>query len=152
IGRQQRVHLGSDPAAVWEQAIPRLRGPIKRVVWARPNNALRLTAAPKAGLTALAEYTSIAAPEYPVHAVSHTQWLAATRKGLDILPEPEPRAIQWQIWAYAPLSTGSGRTVDPLSLTLSLQSDSDDRVLIALDELKEQFPWSKGSTSSGSTS
>jgi hypothetical protein len=32
-------------------------------------------------------------------------------------------------------------TVDPLSLLLSLQDNSDDRVQIALDELKETLPW-----------
>jgi hypothetical protein len=33
------------------------------------------------------------------------------------------------------------RAVDPLSLTLSLQQNADDRVQIALDELKGQLPW-----------
>ena len=32
------------------------------------------------------------------------------------------------------------KTVDPLSLTLSLQNDSDERVLGALEELQEHFP------------
>ena len=32
-------------------------------------------------------------------------------------------------------------TVDPLSLTLSLQENADDRVQLALDELKGQLPW-----------
>jgi hypothetical protein len=33
------------------------------------------------------------------------------------------------------------KTVDPLSLTLSLQNDSDERVQGALEELQEHFPW-----------
>jgi hypothetical protein len=32
-------------------------------------------------------------------------------------------------------------TVDPLSLTLSLQENADDRVQLALDELKGQLTW-----------
>jgi hypothetical protein len=32
-------------------------------------------------------------------------------------------------------------TVDPLSLTLSLQDNQDERVQRALDELKGRFPW-----------
>jgi hypothetical protein len=32
-------------------------------------------------------------------------------------------------------------TVDPLSLTLSLQDEADERVQLALGELKESFPW-----------
>jgi hypothetical protein len=33
------------------------------------------------------------------------------------------------------------KVVDPLSLTLNLQGDSDERIQLALDELKDQFPW-----------
>ena len=33
------------------------------------------------------------------------------------------------------------RTVDPLSLTLSLQHESDERVQMALNEFRKQFPW-----------
>jgi len=31
--------------------------------------------------------------------------------------------------------------VDPLSLTLSLEPGADDRVKMALDELRNLFPW-----------
>jgi hypothetical protein len=31
--------------------------------------------------------------------------------------------------------------VDPLSLTLSLQDNADDRIQIALDELQRKIPW-----------
>ena len=45
------------------------------------------------------------------------------------------------MWSYRPALVPQGTTVDPLSLTLSLQDSADDRVQLALDELKEQFPW-----------
>jgi hypothetical protein len=37
--------------------------------------------------------------------------------------------------------TSAGNTVDPLSLTLSLRDDSDDRIQLALDELRTHYPW-----------
>ena len=44
-------------------------------------------------------------------------------------------------WIYDPALVPGQATVDPLSLTLSLQDSTDERVLQALDELKGQLPW-----------
>jgi hypothetical protein len=77
----------------------------------------------------------------PIRAISLQQWRSATRAGLQTLPEPILGAHQWQIWTYDPDLAMSRKAVDPLSLTLSLQGESDERVQLALDELKEQFPW-----------
>jgi len=35
----------------------------------------------------------------------------------------------------------NSETVDPLSLTLSLQDEADERVQKALSELRGKFPW-----------
>lgn len=140
-GRSRWVDLGHQPAEIWKRAKPLLRSPVKRVAWAKPNAALRESATPRAGLTALAEYTMLAEPPYPVHAISSNEWLAATRTGLEALPEAMPGAVEWQVWMYEPRLLPPHKKVDPLSLTLSLQADADERVQLALDELKEQFPW-----------
>jgi hypothetical protein len=60
---------------------------------------------------------------------------------MQVLPEPTPAAHEWQLWAYSPALGPERATVDPLSLILSLQDSTDDRVRMALDELKEQLPW-----------
>ena len=43
--------------------------------------------------------------------------------------------------ALQPRTHPESETVDPLSLTLSLQGNTDERVQLALDELKGRFPW-----------
>jgi hypothetical protein len=45
------------------------------------------------------------------------------------------------VWSYTPALLPDSKTVDPLSLTLSLQDAADERIQQALDELKEHFPW-----------
>jgi hypothetical protein len=45
------------------------------------------------------------------------------------------------VWSYTPVLLPGSRTVDPLSLMLSLQEEADERIQLALDELKERFPW-----------
>jgi hypothetical protein len=61
--------------------------------------------------------------------------------GVQELPEPETGAHEWQLLTYSPALMPDATTVDPLSLTLSLQENADDRVQLALDELKGQLPW-----------
>lgn len=83
----------------------------------------------------------LAEPQWPVYAISAAQWKTATQAGIKILPEPLQGACEWELWHYNPALVPESETVDPLSLTLSLQGNTDERVQLALDELKERFPW-----------
>ena len=80
-------------------------------------------------------------PQWPIYAISPAQWKTAMQAGLGVLPEPLPGAWEWELWHYSPALVPSSETVDPLSLTLSLQANADERVQLALDELKGRFPW-----------
>jgi hypothetical protein len=53
----------------------------------------------------------------------------------------DDEACEWQIWSYAPILVANDKAVDPLSLWLSLQGATDDRVQLALDELEKRLPW-----------
>ena len=139
--RERWLHLGDRPADVWERAKSFLRSPVKRTAWANYNSTLLPARAPLAGLSAVAQCTMLAEPPWPIRAISSQQWRSATRAGLQTLPEPIAGAHQWQVWTYDPDLAMTRKAVDPLSLTLSLQGESDERVQLALDELKEQFPW-----------
>jgi hypothetical protein len=48
--------------------------------------------------------------------------------------------VQWQVWSYPPSLLHDNQLVDPLSLTLSLKEEADDRVQQALDGLRDKFP------------
>ena len=80
-------------------------------------------------------------PQWSVYAVSPAQWKTAAQAGIEPLPEPLPGACEWELWHYNPALLPDSETVDPLSLTLSLQGNTDERVQLALDELKERYPW-----------
>lgn len=138
--RERWLYVGDRPTDIWERAKSFLRSPVKLTAWANPSPLLP-SRTPLAGLSALAQCTMLAEPLWPIHAISSQQWRSVTRAGLETLPEPIPGAYQWQVWTYDPDLAMSREAVDPLSLTLSLQGESDERVQLALDELKEQFPW-----------
>jgi hypothetical protein len=141
-GRQRALILDRDPRALWERVKPLLRSPVKRTVWVDPTEAARIGPTLRlAGLSALAELTSIADPLRSIHALGPAQWKAATGSGVRQLPAPADGCDEWQLWQYSPALQRDTRTVDPLSLTLSLHRDADERVQIALEELQARFPW-----------
>jgi hypothetical protein len=80
-------------------------------------------------------------PQWPIYALSPAQWKAAPQAGFETLPEQLPGSCEWQLWHYNPALAPDSETVDPLSLTLSLRDEADERVQLALGELKEHFPW-----------
>ena len=140
-GRARWLHTERTAAETWERAKPLLRSPIKRRFWARPVPKWKQPHVKLAGLSALARHSMLSEPQWPVYAVSPAQWKIATQAGIETLPEPLPGACEWELWHYSPALIPNSDTVDPLSLTLSLQGNQDERVQLALDELKGRFPW-----------
>jgi hypothetical protein len=141
VGRARWLRMEFPPEQVWERAKPALRTPVKRTVWVAAHGIVARRPSRIAGLSALALYSMLTEPKWPVHALTAADWKAATDTGVRELPEPEAGAQEWQLWSYSPALMPDATTVDPLSLTLSLQESADDRIQLALDELKGQLPW-----------
>ena len=140
-GRVRSLHTERTAAQTWEHARPMLRSPVKRRVWMLPPPKSRPRPLRLAGLSALARYSMLTEPQWPTYAVAQAEWKAATQAGFETLPEPLPGACEWELWHYSPALVRDSDTVDPLSLTLSLHGNQDERVQLALDELKGRFPW-----------
>ena len=140
-GRARWLRTERTAAETWERAKPMLRSPVKRRVWVLPPPKSRQRPLRLAGLSALARFSMLTEPQWPTYAVAQAEWKAATQAGFETLPEPLPGACEWELWHYSPALVRDGDTVDPLSLTLSLQGNQDERVQLALDELKGRFPW-----------
>ena len=141
VGRSRWLRMEHPPEQAWEHAKPVLRTPVKRTVWVAAQGAAAHRTNRLAGLSALAHYSMLTEPKWPVYAMTAADWKAATDAGVLELPEPETGAQEWQLWSYSPALMPDATTVDPLSLTLSLQENADDRIQLALDELKGQLPW-----------
>ena len=141
VGRSRWLRMEHPPAQAWERAKPAMRTPVKRTVWVAAHGIVAHRPSRTAGLSALARYSMLTEPKWPVYAMTAAAWKAATDAGVRELPEPETGAQEWQLWSYSPALMPDATTVDPLSLTLSLQENADDRIQLALDELKGQLPW-----------
>ena len=139
-GKGRRLQVNHAPAQAWELAAPYLRTPVRRTEWV-DGQLVKHFNAPVAGLSALAFYSMLTEPPQPIHAASATQWKRAQEAGARHELVPAPRAVQWQIWSYPPNLLHDSEVVDPLSLTLSLKEETDDRIRQALDELRGRLPW-----------
>jgi len=141
-GRSIELHFPQDRPALWQKALPYLRTPVQKqcTIQPRPDKALKLY---QAGITALAHYTLINADPNPVYALSATDYRKATKeKHIQEQLFAEENTLVIERWRYEPavLATDQ-RTVDPLSLYLSLKNDPNERVQDALQTLMETLAW-----------
>jgi len=132
-GRTRGLELVAEGRKLWEAAFGYMASPVKRKSVVH-REAAASTGAPLSGLSALAEYSSLAAPPRPVYA-------AFIGKGADDpyraaqVDEHEDDAVELELWVYDPRCLAEGLMVDRLSLFLSLRSEKDERVSKALDEV-----------------
>jgi len=142
-GRTRWLLMNRTPAETWELTRTLLRSPVRGSVWV-PRSPILLNPEqqlPLAGLSALARYSLLAEPILSAYAMEFAQWKILAQRGLPTLQEPHVGTFQLQLWNYAAIPWHDNKTVDPLSLTLSLQNESDERVQGAVEELQEHFPW-----------
>ncbi len=140
VGKLRRLKAEGTARELWEHIKPWLRSPVKRRVWVLPTPDFALREFKLAGLSALARQSMLAKPAWLTYALSPAQWKLATQQNAKTVPEPEPGAIQLELWNYSTALVPGAQLVDPLSLVLGLQSDADDRVRQALAELEEHLP------------
>lgn len=138
VGRTNWLRMDALPRAVWQQAKPKMRSPVKRSLWLPAMQVAHDPIPLPAGMSALAKSALLADPDWPVYAVSQEYW---KQVNLTSLPEPEAGGAEWQVWTYPPGLVPGATTVDPLSLILSLLDDTDERVKQALDDVERQLPW-----------
>jgi len=140
-GKARWIRMAYSAADTWERARPLLRSPVKRLVWVPTPPAVLRPGIRLAGLSAMARLSMLADPPWSTYALSPLQWTTARQARVGMLRVQMPGACEWQLWHYSPALVSNSETVDPLSLTLSLQGEADERVQKALDQLRGKFPW-----------
>ena len=127
--------------ALWQEAKPYLSSPVsKRIYLDALNHPMKW----KAGESALEATTQIVAPRRETFAVTSSEWRRLQAQGeIQMIPEPSKNLAhaELEIWKYDPKLLADGPLVDPLSLILSLEPTTDERVEMAMDELMDSLPW-----------
>ena len=141
-GRSVELHFSQDRSALWQKALPYLRTPVQKhsAIGPMADKSLQLF---QSGITALAYYTLINADPNPVYALSAADYRRAVKeKRMQEQRFTEENSLVIERWRYAPaLLATDKRTVDRLSLYLSLRNDPDERIQDALHTLLENVAW-----------
>jgi hypothetical protein len=96
----------------------------------------------QAGLSALAQFSLLAAPNHSVFAVGMNEWQTIKRQEkFTQLTVAEPESYEVEIWSYSPQLFAKESVVDKFSLFLSLKDNFDERVEKALHEMMEKVIW-----------
>jgi len=137
-GRERLLRLAAEPDVIWRRAQPYLRSPI------RQRRRIRISELPseatlRAGESALAAMTELAEPKEPTYALASRLWpkTDAPRS----IPTQDVGTCIVELWRYTPQATAAHGCVDPLSLTLSMEGTTDERVQLALESLMGTMTW-----------
>ena len=140
-GRAKYLKLTDSRHALWEKAKPFLRTPVIKTLWTYDRSILALAGSRFAGESALARLTMLNEPQQPVIAITSEAAQQSRQDGIFFEPRQLADAIAVQVWRYIPNMLVKEKIVDPLSLWLSLQHNTDDRIQMALDDIEENFRW-----------
>ena len=147
LGRRKYLRSNDAHEVIWQKAKAYLRTPVKYEIWTHNPVFLRPSETCLAGISALSKLTMVNADHETCYALSPAQW-RENQASITVLPEKEPGATCYQIWAYEPRmrrgenGTSSGTPcVDSLSLWLSFRDCGDSRIELALSDLEKEFRW-----------
>lgn len=144
-GKPNLVHFNRHGKDLWEQALPLLSSPVKKV-WRSDRPFTTVTADMKlSGETALAHYTMLSKGHGETYAVGKKRFDFAKRApGLQEQLQQHYGDYIIQVWDYDPdLVAGHIEgVVDRLSLYLSMKDNmKDERMEAALQELLNKMEW-----------
>lgn len=140
LGKERHLRFAERGKPLWEKVLPYLNTPVRKRLYAA--SSLQTGKGSLAGQSALARYTMLAEPKVPVFAFSADEWKVRLRQDRILeLTLPEPGGFEIELWKYAPAQFAEAGRVDRLSLYLSLQDNTDERVQSALDALLGGMEW-----------
>ena len=129
-GVQKILFSNETPELLFQKTKGKLLNPVKRTVYV----PVGLVGAGllKSGYSALAEYSMLNMPNVQCFASDTiSEWKKSTTNTL----QDSKTQVAVELWRYDPRKLADGKTVDVLSLALSLKDDQDERVEDAVEDM-----------------
>lgn len=134
--------FSATPDEVFKKNHPLMRSPVKRKLGIDREFALEGEVF-LSGESAVADYTMLAGPPQPIYGMTRKQFDALIEEGAFNVCDSIDDIRAWvEIWTYGSLKAEKN-IADEASVLLSLENDRDERVQIALDEIREKVTWLK---------
>lgn len=139
-GRTRRLQFAGNRRELWQRSLQYLDTPAKQTYYMRSLHTK--PKGPRAGLTALANYSMLAEPPTPTIALTVDEWKEfESQYGAVLAKATDPDATEIEVWSYDPKLFAKDDCVDRFSLFLSRKDDSDERVQMAAEEMMEAIKW-----------
>ena len=129
-GKNKPLLFRMDEKGLWANALPHLRSPVKSVRYWLSRDSIPPW--PISGIEALSRKSDLNPDDRDCRAVLSRNLKPYEERNLVGVRAMTDTDLLIEVWAYDPESLGEGNIVDPFSLYLSLSSDSDERVQLAL--------------------
>jgi len=139
IGTAIRMYLSVSKNDAYEKAKGYLINPVQSEIYIFADQLP--TEAVKAGESALAEYSMINDPQFPVYAVFKNSTLVKNLDEVSELWSNEKNLVKLQLWKYDPRLFAENNCVDAVSLICSMKDFDDERIEMAIEELEENLKW-----------
>jgi DNA-binding transcriptional ArsR family regulator len=140
-GRYGEFQFVMTGEALWQRARPHMKSPVKKRIYLEDwEECLGF----RAGEAALSGLSMLGNPQRMTWAVTSQQWKQLERTpNLHIIPEVSKISAhaEFEVWSYDPAVLADRGCVDPFSLALSLNDETDDRVQISVDEMLKGLSW-----------
>lgn len=138
-GRMVYLEFRRMGRALWEQAEPLMRSPVRRTRWVRWGQPrVRAVAA---GLTALSQMSMLAEDPIATYAMRDRELVSAFQKGQLLGCNGREEAdARMESWKYDPWVLAEKGVADRCSLYLSLRASGDERVKKEIHSLIERLP------------
>lgn len=138
--RRREMILKGTKKEVWEKSVKFLRSPVIQRLYL--DRAVMVPNGIRAGLSALAGYSSLAEPVTPVWAVGRgTARVLRLKYRTDEFTIKDLDCNEIEVWSYDPEIFATDGVVDRLSLYLSSKEAQDERIQIALEQMMREVQW-----------
>lgn len=136
-GVQKILYSELSAPALFQKARISFQNPVKKTVYVQTEQICETLL--KSGYTALSGYSMLNEPEVSCYAAdSISRWDGIATKKL----RDGQTQVAVELWRYDPKKLSGTDAVDPLSLALALESDADERVEEAVEEMLNRV-WRK---------
>jgi DNA-binding MarR family transcriptional regulator len=135
--KDKRVWFVKSPNELWELSNEIMKTPVKKKVWVEEvPNAQHLI---YGGISALSRYTNLSEDRQPTFAINTEAYKQLQRNNQLASENKKYGQVALEIWKYDPNILGTQDKVDPISLYLSLQTEEDERVQQALEQMIKEL-------------
>ena len=137
--KEKSIKLTKQGKALWDSVLPILNSPV-REVWFT-DDKITHSDFKIGGDTALSNFTMLSESNQRTYVIGKDDFRSIKEsKSLKYL-DKKYGENRIEVWLYNPAILSSGKTVDKLSLYLSLKSDEDERVKSELIDLVNEIKW-----------